>query len=153
MNAAVAKDEKSSNTTKKTREDIPNLRQRWQEKCTDLFTVPLQLPPFCEVNHEIKLVDESKRFNYRAPKCPDILKGQLIDKIDRYIRAGWWRPATAPQAVPMICTFKITEEPKLRTVFDLRQQNENTVKDVTPFSDQDCIRNDVARARSDQSLV
>ena len=46
----------------------------------------------------------------------------------------------------MICTFKITVEPKLRTVFDLRQQNENTVKDVTPFPDQDTIRHDVARA-------
>lgn len=46
----------------------------------------------------------------------------------------------------MISTFKITVEPKLRTVFDLRQQNENTVRDVTPFPDQDNIRNDVARA-------
>jgi hypothetical protein len=34
----------------------------------------------------------------------------------------------------------------LRTVFDLREQNENTVKDVTPFPDQDIIRNDIARA-------
>jgi hypothetical protein len=46
----------------------------------------------------------------------------------------------------MICTFKITTEPKLCTVFDLRQQNENTVKDVTPFPDQDCIWTDVAKA-------
>ena len=46
----------------------------------------------------------------------------------------------------MICTFKMTAEPKLRTVFDLCLQNENTVKDVTPFPDQDCIRNDVAKA-------
>jgi Reverse transcriptase (RNA-dependent DNA polymerase) len=34
----------------------------------------------------------------------------------------------------------------LRTVFDLWEQNENTVKDVTPFPDQDIIRNDIARA-------
>ena len=80
------------------------------------------------------------------PKCPDILKDQLIEKISRYTAAGWWKPTTADQAIPMICTFKMTAEPKLRTVFDLRQQNENTVKDVTPFPDQDCIRNDVARA-------
>src|ERR1700749_2938307 len=46
----------------------------------------------------------------------------------------------------MICTYKITAEIKLHTVFDLHWQNENTVKDVTPFSDQDMIRNDVARA-------
>ncbi len=34
----------------------------------------------------------------------------------------------------------------LRTVVDLRQRNENTVKDVTPFPDQDQIKHDVARA-------
>ena len=34
---------------------------------------------------------------------------------------------------------------KLRTVFDLCEQNDNTVKDVTPFPDQDNIRHDVAR--------
>ena len=32
----------------------------------------------------------------------------------------------------------------LRTVFDLRQQNENTWKDVTPFPDQDAICHDIA---------
>jgi hypothetical protein len=35
---------------------------------------------------------------------------------------------------------------KLRTPFDCRQRNFNTVKDATPFPDQDRIRNDVARA-------
>ena len=33
----------------------------------------------------------------------------------------------------------------LCTVFDLRQQNENTWKDITPFPDQDAIH-DIARA-------
>ena len=131
---------------KLTKEDIPRLREQWRSKCSDLFQVPLALPPFREINHEIKLIDEDKRIRYRLPKCPDILRDQLIAKIDRYTEAGWWRPTTTAQAVPMICTFKITAEPKLRTVFDLRQQNENTVKDVTPFPDQDNIRNDVARA-------
>src|SRR5215470_14011201 len=115
-------------------------------KCADLSIIPLSLPPFREINHEIKLIDADKRFKYRLPKCPEILKDQLVEKIDRYTKAGWWRPTTAAQAIPMICTFKITVEPKLRTVFDLRLQNENTVKNVTPFLDQDSIRNDMARA-------
>jgi hypothetical protein len=34
----------------------------------------------------------------------------------------------------------------LCTIFDLREQNENTVKDIMPFPDQDIIRNDIARA-------
>ena len=32
----------------------------------------------------------------------------------------------------------------LRTIVDYHQQNENTVKDVTPFPDQDNIHSDVA---------
>jgi hypothetical protein len=44
----------------------------------------------------------------------------------------------------MLCVPK--KNSTLRTIFDLREQNENTVKDVTPFPDQDIIRNDIARA-------
>ena len=44
----------------------------------------------------------------------------------------------------MLCVLK--KNGKLRTVFDLRQQNDNTEKDVSPFMDQDTIRHDVARA-------
>ena len=36
---------------------------------------------------------------------------------------------------------------KLRTVVDARQQNDNTVKDVTPLPDQELIREDVAQAQ------
>ena len=53
-------------------------------------------------------------------------------------------PAAAKQATPMLCIPK--KNGTLRTVFDLRQQNENTWKDVTPFPDQDAIRHDIARA-------
>ena len=43
----------------------------------------------------------------------------------------------------MLCIPK--KNSKLRTVFDLQEQNDNTVKDVTLFPDQDIIRNDMAR--------
>jgi hypothetical protein len=46
----------------------------------------------------------------------------------------------------MLCMSKKTPG-ILQTVFDLRQQNENTVKDVTPFLDQDTIRHDMAPAK------
>ena len=49
----------------------------------------------------------------------------------------------AHQAVPMLCILK--KNSKLHTVFDLQEQNDNTVKDMTPFPDQDIIRNDMAR--------
>ena len=44
----------------------------------------------------------------------------------------------------MLCILK--KNGKLRTVFNLRMQNENTEKDVSPFPDQDTIWHDVARA-------
>ena len=45
----------------------------------------------------------------------------------------------------MLCIPK--KNSTLRTVFDLRQQNKNTWKDVTPFPDQDAICHDIARAK------
>ena len=68
----------------------------------------------------------------------------MAEKISQYTSASWWVPATVRQAVPMLCVLK--KNGKLRTVFDLRQQNDNTEKDVSPFPDQDTIRHDVACA-------
>ena len=45
----------------------------------------------------------------------------------------------------MICIPK--KNGKLRTIVDCRQQNDNTVKDIMPFPDQDQIRMDIARAK------
>ena len=56
----------------------------------------------------------------------------------------------AHQVVPMLCIPK--KNSKLHTVFDLREQNDNTVKDMTLFPDQDIIRNDMARAACHSKL-
>ncbi|KIJ53272.1 hypothetical protein M422DRAFT_155314 [Sphaerobolus stellatus SS14] len=70
--------------------DIPDLREAWQNKYEDIFgDIPLDLPPFREVNHEIKLIDPSKVIQYRTPRCPESLKEQLIDFINHYVTAGW----------------------------------------------------------------
>ncbi|KIJ57156.1 hypothetical protein M422DRAFT_125191, partial [Sphaerobolus stellatus SS14] len=68
--------------------------------------IPLELPPFMEVNHEIKLIDPLKVIRYRPPRCPEALKEQLIDKINQYVTAGWWRQTSTQQAVPMLCLPK-----------------------------------------------
>ena len=124
--------------------DIPQLRNKWREKYAAIFSsIPLELPPFREVNHKINLVDPDKRINYCLPKCPEHYCSELSEKIQRYTTEKWWVPVTARQAVPMLCIPK--KNGKLRTLFDLCEQNDNTVKDVTPFLDQDNIRHDVAR--------
>jgi hypothetical protein len=78
------------------------------------------------------------------PKCPEALQPKLREKINKYVDAGWWELKPVPQAVPLLCFPKKPDG--LRTVVDARQRNDNTVKDVTPFPDQDAIRMDVARA-------
>ena len=55
-----------------TRSDIPQLHEEIAEKYSDLLgPLPLKLPPFREVSHEIPLVDESKQLKHRLPKCPE----------------------------------------------------------------------------------
>ena len=106
--------------------------------------IPPELPPLREVNHDIPLIDEKLVYNYRLPKCPDTMRAQLLEKVARYTAAGWWIPKAVSQAAPMLCIAK--KNGKLRSVVDCRQRNDNTIKDVTPFPDQDMIRNEVARA-------
>ena len=103
-----------------------------------------ELPPLREINHQIPLIDKNLKYHYRLPRCPEAMKLQLMEKLRKYMDAGWWRPKTTPQAAPLLCIPKKTG--KLRTVIDCRQHNDNTVKDVTPFPYQDQIRMDVARA-------
>jgi len=70
------------------------------------------------------------------------MKPQLMEKMKQYVGVGWWIPKAVPQAAPLLCIPK--KLGKLRTVVDCRQRNDNTVKDVTLFPDQDQIRMDVA---------
>ena len=45
----------------------------------------------------------------------------------------------------MLCIPK--KNGTLRTIFNLRQQNDNTWKDVIPFPEQDAIRHDIAHTQ------
>jgi hypothetical protein len=68
-----------------------------------------------------------------------------MEKIQRYTAAGWWQETPVTQASPLLCIRK--KNGKLRTVVDCRERNSNTVKDLTPFPDQDMIRSDLAKAK------
>jgi len=134
------------NAKKLADDDIPRLRNRiLSEYKNQSGGVVAKLPPLREVNHRIPLVDEGKQYAYHLPHCPDSLKPQLAEKIQLYTNAKWWIMASVPQAAPMLWIPKKTG--KLRTVIDCRKCNDNMVKDVAPFPDQDQIRMDVTRAR------
>ena len=147
--SSVEKFEKPKNSvhvTRVAREDVPRLRERWLVHIADLTgPIPERLPPMRDVNHRITLIDDNRPLKGRFPKCPDDLREQLREKMDRYIRAGWWEERNVPYASPLLCIYKKTG--LLRTVVDTRERNLNTVRDLTPFPDQDMIRNDVARAK------
>ena len=122
--------------------NIQTLRERWFTKYADIVNgVPLELPPLRAVNHRIPLISDNKQYYYHVPCCPDTMKLQLMEKLQQYIKAGWWILKTASQAVPLLCIPK--KSGKLRTIVDCRQHNDNTVKDMTPFLDQDQIRMDI----------
>ena len=135
-------------------EDIPQLQEEIAELFSDLLgPLPLELPPLREVLHKIPLIDESKQLKHRRPKCPQAFQPKLALKIERYTAVGWWIPAVDKQATPMLCIPK--KNSKLRTVFNLRQQNNNTWKDVTPFPEQDTIShgNACAQFRSKLDMI
>jgi hypothetical protein len=102
------------------REYIPRLREEWMKSNEDIMNgAPEWLPLLREVNHRIPIMDENKRYKYHSPRCLDSLKPELIERIARYTRAGWWEPIQVDQAAPMLCVHKKTMA--LRTVADYHQ--------------------------------
>ena len=133
------------NLNEYTHSDIPQLHEEIADSYSNLLgPLPLKLHPFHEVSHKIPLINESKQLKHRLPKCPEVFCSELARKIEQYTTAGWWVPAAAKQATTMLCIPK--KNGTLRIVFDLRQQNKNTWKDITPFPDQDAIHHDIAQA-------
>lgn len=138
-------DPKSITRTTLIVKNIPRLREQWLEKIKDLTgPVPQRLPPWRAINHEINLVDPTLVVHQRRPTCPDVLRTQLADKIDWYLKAGWWEAKSVTNASPMLCIHK--RNGVLRSVIDARIRNLNTIPDVTPLPDQDLIRQDCALA-------
>jgi hypothetical protein len=117
----------------------------WMESCFNLMQgMPERILPMREVNHHIPLVDENTKYNYHPSKCLDSMRKLLTEKIEQYCRAGWWWPAEAEQAVPMLVVPK--KSGNMRTVMNAKKCNDIMIKDVTPFPDQDLMRLDVAQA-------
>src|SRR5229473_2697186 len=143
---ALAVMEANLEVLSKEEEVLPSLRSKWVEHASDILSgAPSGLPPLREVNHKIPLIDDNKRHKHYLPRCPDSLKSQLINKIQLYTSNGWWEETNVSQAAPMLCVLK--KSGRLRMVIDGHKQNENIEKDVTPFLDQEQIRNDVARGK------
>ncbi|KAF8236147.1 hypothetical protein L208DRAFT_1253068, partial [Tricholoma matsutake] len=113
------------------KKDIPQLQEEWLEAGKDVLQgVPEWPPPMREINHQIPLVDDHKKYHYCLPKCPDSMRQPLTDKIERYCRVGWRRPACMEQAAPMLVVPK--KNGAICTVVNAKKQNDNIVKNMTP---------------------
>ncbi|KAF8222097.1 hypothetical protein L208DRAFT_1324353 [Tricholoma matsutake] len=119
------------------RKDIPHLRKEWIAACEDILQGPKRPPPMREINHQIPLMDEGKQYNYHLPCCLDLMRQPLAEKINKYCPAGWWQLVQAEQAAPMLVVPK--KNGAIQTVVNTKRWNDNTVKNVTPFPDQDLI--------------
>ena len=83
-----------------TSPEVEILREWWREKFdTVMVPAPLEMPPLREVNHRILLKDPNKKFWENTPRCPAALQEALVTKIDCYVKAGWWYPASMPTTV------------------------------------------------------
>src|SRR6202007_677417 len=68
---------------KLTREDIPELRSNWFSQIKDLTgPFPPGLPPGRGINHAIPLIDENKPLRRWHARCPDILRPELMKKLE-----------------------------------------------------------------------
>ncbi|KAF8238051.1 hypothetical protein L208DRAFT_1243969 [Tricholoma matsutake] len=73
------------------KKDIPHLRREWISTCKDILQgIPERPPPMREINHQIPLVDEGKRYNYHLPQCPRFNEAAPRQKDQEVLWAGWW---------------------------------------------------------------
>jgi hypothetical protein len=100
---------------------------------------PARLPPLQEVNHTIPLIDPNAQYSTRTPHCSNALFLQLQEKMERYVKAGWWEPAHGQNASLLLAIPKICVELKLRMVINTQECNANTVIDSTLLPNQDMI--------------
>ena len=97
-----------------------------------------ELPPLRAINHTIPLIDENKVYSWRPSRCLEVFRTQWNEKRDAYLKSGRWKMTTARNTVPMLLIpkpHKPKNAPELRTVFDLRERNKNTVRMTSPLPD------------------
>ena len=97
-----------------------------------------ELPPLRAINHSIPLIDENKVYPWRPSRCPEVFRSQWNEKRDAYIKSSHWKMTTARNTCPMLLIpkpHKPKNAPELRTVYDVRERNKNTLRVTSPLPD------------------
>ena len=129
---------------------LEKLRAELRKDAEDLCTDPSKtaLPPLRDVNHTIPLIERKKVYRFRPSKCPEAFREQWLEKKNSYLAMGRWRTTTGYNAIPLLMIPKVSsngEKPRLRTVFDKREQNANTHKLASPLPDIEEILREVSK--------
>ncbi|KAF5353903.1 hypothetical protein D9756_007285 [Leucocoprinus leucothites] len=107
--------------------------------------------PLRKITHEIPLIVPHKPYSWRASNCPD----KLLNGKNAYIKSGHWELRPARNAVPILLIPKPgrpDKPPKLWTVIDPRERNQNTRKLSSPLPDIDGMLRRFANVRY-QSMI
>jgi RNase H-like domain found in reverse transcriptase/Reverse transcriptase (RNA-dependent DNA polymerase)/gag-polyprotein putative aspartyl protease len=134
----------SSMVTDIVEDGLEHLRVQLRREASDLCVAAedTPLPPLRAINHRIPIIDETRTYSYRPSRCPEALKPQWRAKRDKYLKSGRWEYHVGSNAVPMLLINKKPGPdgvPRLRTVFDDRERNNNTKKMSSPLPDQQTI--------------
>ena len=109
-----------------------------------------ELPPFWAINHSIPLIDEKKVYMWRLSWCPEIFRSQWNQKRDAYLKSGRWKISTARNSLLILLIpkpYKPKNALELRTIFDLRERNKNTIRMTSPLPDIEGVLQRVAEKR------
>ncbi|KJA14801.1 hypothetical protein HYPSUDRAFT_149927, partial [Hypholoma sublateritium FD-334 SS-4] len=105
--ALAATREEKGKSRENNAPDLDRLRHAWKEEYADMVNgTPNKLPPLRDINHEIHIVNPEQRYMYHTPRCPQALRSEFYEKLNRYVDSGWWKESTSVQAAPLMCIPK-----------------------------------------------
>jgi len=120
-----------------TEEDIPQLCKNWKKSCKNIMNGALEiLPPLWEVNHQIPIINENKRYKYHMSRCPGSLKNELSEEIMHYTCAKWWEPTQVEQAALIVTGLILYKEPS--TLVSHQQSMTQFYRQLCSVNDKRC---------------
>nr|GEU61595.1 putative polyprotein [Tanacetum cinerariifolium] len=101
------------------------------EEYADVFTMPIELPPYRSFDHKIPLIIDNVSINIRPYRYPPTQKDTIEAMIKELPDSGVVRPSNSPFSYPIIMVKK--KDGSWRMCIDYKHLNKNTVKDKFPI--------------------
>jgi hypothetical protein len=125
--------------------DIPSDIQHLLSEFPQLTTSPTELPPWCDCDHAIPLIEGAQPVSVRPYHYPPALKDEIEAQVDAMLQQGIIQPSTSPFNSPMLLVHK--KDKTWRFCVDYRYLNALTVKTAFPIPVFDQLMDELAGAR------